>query len=239
MQTRRSTKPTQNIRLADSPSAVDNPASSRSHTDDSTGLIASPSTPSITQTNASNHSSTPTSNIPNTYSLTGTSPSTPSNTQTNTSSHSSTLTSNIPDTYRPTRTICDTTIEDYFGLHPRGRDAIASFPNNITNINPANYTWIKGSSNYTLCHKASGEPRQALLWFVGEIDSHSLDAATAYESWTLDVLLPTETDKALDKLLKTGPWKTFTKPNRYSILRTKAVLPRTEHHRKRSVTIHI
>jgi len=72
--------------------------------------------------------------------------------------------------------------------------------------------------------RLSGEPTQALLWMVGNIDNHSLDAATTYENWTVDILLPTETHEALDNLLKTGPWKTFTKPNRYSILRTKATL---------------
>ena len=117
-----------------------------------------------------------------------------------------------------------TPIAHHFGLHPRGRDAIASFPNNVTNINPANYTWVKGSSNYTLCHDASSEPTQALLWLVGNIDGHSLSTATAYENWTVDILLPAETNKALDNLLKTGPWKEFTKPNRYSILKTKATL---------------
>jgi hypothetical protein len=59
---------------------------------------------------------------------------------------------------------------------------------------------------------------------VGDIEKHSLDAATTYENWTVDVLLPAETNKALDSFLKTGPWKTFTKPNRCSILRTKATL---------------
>jgi hypothetical protein len=69
-----------------------------------------------------------------------------------------------------------------------------------------------------------GEPTQALLWLVGSIDCHSLGAATSYENWTVDVLLSTNTDNALDSLLKTGPWKTFTKPNRYCIIRTKATL---------------
>jgi hypothetical protein len=82
-------------------------------------------------------------------------------------------------------------------------------------MNPANYTWVKRSLNYTLCHNASGEPTQALLWLVGNIDRHSLSTASAYENWTVDILLPTETNKALDNLLKTGPWKKFTKPNRY------------------------
>jgi hypothetical protein len=131
---------------------------------------------------------------------------------------------NMTSPYRSSSAISAMPIERHFGLRPRGRDAIASFPNNITNINPANYTWVKGTSNYTLCHNASGEPTQALLWLVGNIDRHSLSTATAYESWTVDILLPAETNEALDNLLKTGPWKEFTKPNRYSILRTKATL---------------
>jgi len=56
------------------------------------------------------------------------------------------------------------------------------------------------------------------------MDGHSLGSATAYGNWTVDILLSTEADRALDSLLKSGPWKEFTKPNRYSILRTKATL---------------
>lgn len=51
-----------------------------------------------------------------------------------------------------------------------------------------------------------------------------MSTASAYENWIVDILLPAETNKALDNLLKTGPWKEFSKPNRYSILRTKATL---------------
>ncbi|KAH8586494.1 hypothetical protein B0O99DRAFT_748287 [Bisporella sp. PMI_857] len=116
-------------------------------------------------------------------------PSTPSLRPTNTSIPS-TPTSNIPTRYGSTSAMSDTTIEDHFGVHPRGRDAIASFPNNITKINPTDYTWTTNK----------------------------------YQNWTVDVLLSAETDKALDRLLKTGPWSTFTKPNRYSILRTKTTL---------------
>ncbi|KAH6681412.1 hypothetical protein B0J14DRAFT_647828 [Halenospora varia] len=118
----------------------------------------------------------------------------------------------------------DTTIEDHFGVHPRDREAIASFLNNISNINPANDIWVNDSSNYTLCHNAPGDPIQALLWLAGDINRHSLDTTNKYQNWTVDVLLSAESDKALDRLLKTGPWNTFTKPNRYSILRTKATL---------------
>jgi hypothetical protein len=150
-------------------------------------------------------------------------PSTPSLRPTNTSIPS-TPTSNIPTRYGSTSAMSDTTIEDHFGVHPRGRDAIASFPNNITKINPTDYTWVNDSSNYSLCHNTPGEPTQALLWLVGDIDRHSLETTNKYQNWTVDVLLSAETDKALDRLLKTGPWSTFTKPNRYSILRTKATL---------------
>ena len=131
-----------------------------------------------------------------------TSPSTHSIPPTRLLSRSATPTANITSLSGSSSAIPTTPIERPFGLHPQGRDAFASFPNNITNINPADYTWVKGSSNYTLCHKTLEEPIQALLWFVGDIDRHSLDTATAYENWTVDILLPAETDKALDSLLK-------------------------------------
>lgn len=150
-------------------------------------------------------------------------PSTPSLQPTNTS-NPSTPTRNIPTKYGSTNAMSGTTIEDHFGVHPRGRDAIAFFPNNIANINPTDYTWVNDSSNYTLCHNTPGDPTQALLWLVGDIDRHSLETTNKYQNWTADVLLSAETDKAMDRLLKTGPWNTFTKPNRYSILRTKAAL---------------
>ncbi|PVH72213.1 hypothetical protein DL98DRAFT_596250 [Cadophora sp. DSE1049] len=51
-----------------------------------------------------------------------------------------------------------------------------------------------------------------------------MSAASKRSNWTVDILLPAETNKALDNLLKTGPWKEFTKPNRYSILKTEATL---------------
>jgi hypothetical protein len=38
--------------------------------------------------------------------------------------------------------------------HPRGRDAVSSFPNNVVNLDPSKYMWMKSNSNYTLCHKA-------------------------------------------------------------------------------------
>ncbi|KAH9203521.1 hypothetical protein DL95DRAFT_472310 [Leptodontidium sp. 2 PMI_412] len=107
-------------------------------------------------------------------------PSTPSLRPTNTSIPS-TPTSNIPTRYGSTSAMSDTTIEDHFGVHPRGRDAIASFPNNITKINPTDYTWVNDSSNYSLCHNTPGEPTQALLWLVGDIDRHSLETTNKYQ----------------------------------------------------------
>jgi hypothetical protein len=117
-----------------------------------------------------------------------------------------------------------TPIERLPGLPPRGQDAIASFPNNINNMNPSNYIWVRGSSNYTLCHNSTGEPAQALLWVVGNNDHHSLGTAITYENWTVDIVLSADTDNALDGLLKTGPRKRYTKPNRYCILRAQATL---------------
>src|SRR6516162_3088466 len=69
-------------------------------------------------------------------------------------------------------------------VQPQGRDAIATFSNNIINIKPANYMWVKKFSNHRLCHKGP-EPTQALLWLVGDIDSHSLTSALSYGNWTV------------------------------------------------------
>jgi hypothetical protein len=209
MKTRRAADLVPNIDDDEASSAyIDSTAVPASDTNDSS------STHTSVEHDRSRHSSTPC-------------PASPSNDAiplTTTSNESPIPTTNIQRVYQSTVSNPPTRIDDHFGRHPRGRDAIAAFPNNVTNINPTNYTWIRGSSNYTLCHETSGEPTQALLWMVGNIENHSLDATTTYENWTVDVLLPTEADKALDNLLKTGPWKTFTKPNRYSILRTKATL---------------
>jgi len=113
---------------------------------------------------------------------------------------------------------------DSIDNQPRGRDAVAAFPNNISNYNPTNYMWVQSSSNHTLCHKSPGRPKEALFWLVGDIDTHSLSTAAPYETWTVDIRLPAIIDKALNGLLKTGPWKVFTSPNPYSILRVKASL---------------
>jgi hypothetical protein len=68
-------------------------------------------------------------------------------------------------------------------------------------------------------------PRQALLWIIGDIDSHNLNNAQPYGSWTVNIRLPVATNKALTTLLKNGPYKSYTPhPNRYSILHVKASL---------------
>lgn len=82
--------------------------------------------------------------------------------------------------------------------------------------------WLERFLNYTLCHNTSGEPAQALVWVVGNIHYHSLDTAATYENWNFDVVLSADIGNSLDNLLKTGPWRTYTKPNRHCILRTKA-----------------
>jgi hypothetical protein len=109
---------------------------------------------------------------------------------------------------------------------PRGRRAVSAFANNIVNIDPTNYMWVKNNSNYTLCHKESAhtQPTRALLWIVGDVDSHSLSNAESYDSWTANIRLSPPTNAALNALLKTGPFKTYTTPARYSILRVKATL---------------
>src|SRR5882762_2359701 len=95
---------------------------------------------------------------------------------------------------------------------PQGRQAMASFPNNITNIDPADYMWVKDNSIHTLCHKAplDVEPTQALLWLVGDIDTASLTNADSYDSWTVNIRLPAQTNTALNALLKSGPYKSYT-----------------------------
>ena len=97
----------------------------------------------------------------------------------------------------------------------RGRLAVASFPNNIDNIDPANYVWVKNFSNYILCHKTSGptsEPRQSLFWIVGDVDSLNLETTRPYGSWTVGIRLPPATNRALNALLETGctPYRTGT-----------------------------
>jgi hypothetical protein len=70
-------------------------------------------------------------------------------------------------------------------VEPQGRLTLASFRNNVVNVNPAEYVWVKNFSNYMLCHKASepaGPPRRALFWIVGDLDKVSLATAGPYSS---------------------------------------------------------
>ncbi|KAN0080663.1 hypothetical protein V8E54_003867 [Elaphomyces granulatus] len=109
---------------------------------------------------------------------------------------------------------------------PKGRHAFAVFKNNLLNINPTAYMWVGNySGNSNLCHRCSNstEPVQALFWVVGQLDEHTLDsAARSYDAWTVKIRLSSDNNRALDALLKTGPFKTFTSPNRYSLLKAKA-----------------
>jgi hypothetical protein len=105
--------------------------------------------------------------------------------------------------------------------------AVASFFNNIDNIDPTNHRWVKNYSNYMLCHKRAGstsqdDPQQALFWIVGDVDSLNLGTSSPYSSWTVGIGLPPTTNRALDALLKTGPYRAYTPPNRYSTFRVKA-----------------
>jgi hypothetical protein len=112
------------------------------------------------------------------------------------------------------------------GPEPQGRLAVNTFQNNIVKIDAANYVWLKTLSNYWPCHKgiSAVQPTQALLWIVGDIDSHNLSNAHPYGSWNINIRLAPSTNKALTSLLKTGPYKSYNPPNRYSVLRIKATL---------------
>jgi hypothetical protein len=108
----------------------------------------------------------------------------------------------------------------------KGRDAFGAFKNNVLNINPTDYMWVKNySGNSKLCHKCStsSEPVQAQLWIVGYLDSHTLDsAAKSFDAWTITLRLSPEYNRSLDALFKTGPFKSYEPPNRYSLLKVKA-----------------
>jgi hypothetical protein len=72
-----------------------------------------------------------------------------------------------------------------------GRVAVESFSNNIDNINPADYRWVKNYSTYMLCHKKSestsqDDSQQALLWIV---DSLGLENTRPYGSWSVSIRL--------------------------------------------------
>jgi hypothetical protein len=109
---------------------------------------------------------------------------------------------------------------------PKGRHAFAAFKNNVLNINPTAYMWVKNSSGYSrLCHKCSpsSEPVQAHLWIVGSLERHTLDSATkSFNAWTVTLRLSQECNRSLDALLNTGPLKSYDPPNRYSVLKVKA-----------------
>jgi hypothetical protein len=112
-------------------------------------------------------------------------------------------------------------------VEPQGRLALASFGNNIVNVNPAQYVWVKNFSNFLLCHKASeaaAPPRRALFWIVGDLEKVSLSTAEPYSSWFVDIRLSPAANKALGAIVKTGPYKTYTPPNLYSMVRVKATL---------------
>jgi hypothetical protein len=82
--------------------------------------------------------------------------------------------------------------------------------------------WVKNFSNFLLCHKASATaapPRRALFWIVGDLEKVSLATAGPYSSWFVDIRLPPAANKALSAIVKTGPYKTYTPPNPYSLVR--------------------
>lgn len=109
--------------------------------------------------------------------------------------------------------------------HPKGRLAIAQFPNNITNIKPTDYKWVKSSSIHDLCHKGKNneQPKQAVLWLVGEVDEHTLNDSTPYGSWSMTIRLSSASDNALTTLLLTGPHKTdYAAPNLYTLAKVSA-----------------
>lgn len=110
---------------------------------------------------------------------------------------------------------------------PCGRQLIDTFSNNLINVLPADYMWSKDNSIYTLCHKATPdvEPKRALFWVVGEIDTAALTKLDSFSAWTASIRLNIPTNTALCALLDSGPYQSYTSPARYSILRLKATLP--------------
>jgi len=112
-------------------------------------------------------------------------------------------------------------------VEPQGRLALAQFPNNIVNVNPSDYIWVRNFSNYLLCHRTSetaAPPRRALFWIVGDLEKVSLSTAGPYSSWFVDIRLPPPANKALSSIVKTGPYKTYTPPNPYFLVRVKTTL---------------
>ncbi|KAN0077744.1 hypothetical protein V8E54_006048 [Elaphomyces granulatus] len=88
-------------------------------------------------------------------------------------------------------------------VEPQGRLALAQFPNNIVNVNPSDYIWVRNFSNYLLCHRTSetaAPPRRALFWIVGDLEKVSLSTAGPYSSWFVDICLPPPANKALSSI---------------------------------------
>ena len=56
-----------------------------------------------------------------------------------------------------------------------------------------------------LCHKGKNneQPKQAVLWLVGEVDEHTLNDSTPYDSWSMTIRLSSASDNALTTLLLT------------------------------------
>ncbi|KAN0077940.1 hypothetical protein V8E54_006244 [Elaphomyces granulatus] len=126
-------------------------------------------------------------------------------------------------------------------VEPQGRLALASFRNNIVNVIPAQYVWVKNFSNFLLGHKASetaAPPRRALFWIIGDLEKVSLAMAGPYSSWFVDIRLPPATNKALSAIVKTGPYKTYTPPNPYSLVRKHFQAP-TMPRRKKATAKHV
>ena len=91
---------------------------------------------------------------------------------------------------------------------------------------PLTIVWVRNYSNYTLCHKGTGEPTQALLWLVGHIDTQSLLHSGQYESWSVTIRLPPASDSALNAFWKSGPFKggPYVSPNRFALAKCKTSL---------------
>ncbi|KAN0074340.1 hypothetical protein V8E54_008277 [Elaphomyces granulatus] len=87
---------------------------------------------------------------------------------------------------------------------------------------------VKNFSNFLLCHKAlatAAPPRRALFWIVGDLEKVSLATAGPYSSWFVDIHLPPAANRALSAIVKTGPYKTYTPPNPYSLVRVSSSSP--------------
>ena len=81
----------------------------------------------------------------------------------------------------------------------------------------------QGFSNHQLCHKGAPDiqPSQAVIWLVGKVDGHTLTNSAPWSNWTLTVRL-SPADLTLSTLLRTGPYKTYSPPNRFLMVTVKA-----------------